>query len=446
MRFRPTPAHRSALTQSALAVILFVTSATGSVARADDADPFASEDVSSPPPKPRATAPAEAAPAQPSIIQRLPPSAYPEPLTRGLYGGSMWSTFHGQQWPYYRRTGIGVSGYAWLDNGYERVNSPIAASAIKEILQQGRFLLRITPTYTSDDWFVQAQAELVANKDQTQTQPAVVDTDDFWIRVGQWNAWDVMVGRFEAFEVYHLGMGLDLNTEERRGAYDTASAPPDLYGASFLFYRPGGAGNAAFHLYPTSNLRIELLGQLGTDGGFNSIGGRPAMVYDLGWLKLKGAWEYQWQTSRVDGNKQEKRNRGGGGSIQFVILPLIEFGANFGMALVDVFDNVGTSDRANSYTKYSFGGFANAMVMPDVLLGLGANYVLSTDIHQDDTGNFGKFKNLQTFAALQYYWSRQLMIKVVAAYATADFEPSFASMVPHSNKMYSGRVRLMYLF
>src|SRR5262249_51535768 len=161
-------------------------------------------------------------------------------------------------------------------------------------------------------WFVQAQAELVANKDQTQTQPAtgIADTDDLWIRAGQWNKWDVMVGRFEGFEVYHLGMGLDLNTEERRGAFDTSAAPPGLYGASFLFYRPAGAGNIAFHLYPTRYLRFELLSQLGSTGGLNEVGGRPALVFDIGWLKVKGAAEYQWLKSRNQGDQTENRNRG----------------------------------------------------------------------------------------------------------------------------------------
>ena len=35
-----------------------------------------------------------------------------------------------------------------------------------KLFQQGRFLFRVTPTYTNGTWFVQAQAEIVANKDQ----------------------------------------------------------------------------------------------------------------------------------------------------------------------------------------------------------------------------------------------------------------------------------------
>src|SRR5215468_6268089 len=74
------------------------------------AAPVAAAASASPPP---------AAPASegggPGPVERLPPSAYPEEYTRGLYGGSLWMTFHGAQWPYYARTGIGVSGYGWID-------------------------------------------------------------------------------------------------------------------------------------------------------------------------------------------------------------------------------------------------------------------------------------------------------------------------------------------
>ena len=69
---------------------------------------------------------------------------------------------------------------------------------------------------------MQAQAELIANLDQLDVQPNVADTDDLWVRTGVWKSWDLTVGRFEAFSVYHLGMGLDLNTDERIGAYDAS--------------------------------------------------------------------------------------------------------------------------------------------------------------------------------------------------------------------------------
>src|SRR5690349_8155510 len=56
------------------------------------------------------------------FILRMPPDAFPEPRVRGMRGGSLWMTFHGLQWPFMRRSGIGVSGYAWIDSGYEQID------------------------------------------------------------------------------------------------------------------------------------------------------------------------------------------------------------------------------------------------------------------------------------------------------------------------------------
>ena len=76
-------------------------------------------------------------------------------------------------------------------------------------------LLRVTPTYSFADWFVQGQVELVGTENQgvgREISGGAADTDDLWLRLGQWNRWDFQVGRFEGWEVFHLGMGLDQNS------------------------------------------------------------------------------------------------------------------------------------------------------------------------------------------------------------------------------------------
>ena len=334
-----------------------------------------------PPPPPAPPSPIEAAasasppPAAPASegggpgpVERLPPSAYPEEYTRGLYGGSLWMTFHGAQWPYYARTGIGISGYGWIDESYQRLKIGEPSSTFshsQDFLQQGRILLRVTPTYSDGDFFVQAQAEIVANKDQSQTQPqpGIVDADDVWVRIGKWRQWDLMLGRFEAFEIYHRGMGLDVNTQERLGAFDANSSPPDIYGATFLFDRPGRAGNVAFHLYPRKYLRFELLGQYGGLGQYNEVGGRPAVIYDIGWLKLKAAAEYQWLTAKPDRDQGEQRNWGFAASAQLVFAPFVEGGVNYGFADMTFFDQNGNRDSTKTAITSSIGVFANARVV-----------------------------------------------------------------------------------
>ncbi len=450
---------------STIAAALTVTAAPAALyaPAAEPAPPPPAPPPPSPPPAPpspiasaAAASPPPAAPASegggPGPVERLPPSAYPEEYSRGLYGGSLWSTFHGVQWPYYPRTGIGVSGYAWLDNSFEQINidQPSATyDYTREHLQQGRILLRVTPTYSRGDLFVQAQAEIVANKDQSQTQPAtgVVDADDVWARIGQWKKWDLMFGRFEAFEIYHRGMGLDINTEERLGAFDAVNQPPDIYGATFMFDRPARPGNVAFHAYPYKYLRLELLAQYGGLAQFNEIGGRPAAVFDIGWLKVKAAAEYQWLTARNQGDREEKRNRGWAGSVQFVFAPFLEGGINYGYSSNLVYTPAGILDTTKTAQLSSIGMFVNARVIEDVLVGAGVNYVSTANEHFNTSTGYADFAtNTQTFVAVQYLLWKQLFVKLVGAYANSRFEQSYNTSRPYNDQMFSARLRVLYLF
>lgn len=397
-----------------------------------------------------------------TFVEHLPGSAFPDP-PRGLYGGSLWlNTFHGLQWPYMPRTGLGISGYAWVDTGYEQIKSPEADhdDAVKWI-QQGRAVLRFTPTYSDGHFFVQGQGELVANKDQSVVQPNVVDTDDLWVRLGVWKKWDVQAGRFEAWEVYHLGMGLDQNTLERIGPVDSrVGAPFDFYGVTNAFYRAAGLGNVAAHVYPWSWLRVEALGQAGNQNGQNAIGGRGAAILDFGIVKVKGAAEYRHTTQVLTLNQTingvqsktsspERTNAWGyGGSVQVLLNPFVEFGVNLAQELTDQWDMSGAPNGFGTFTINSMGGFANARVIPDLLVGAGVNYSKKDDTHTDNLGKNDSYTNLQSFGAVQYLISKQLFVKAVFAYAKATWDPSFDNGpdIKFSDVMLSGRLRLLYLF
>ncbi len=381
------------------------------------------------------------------VLERMPPSAFPEPRTRGIKGGSLWMTFHGLQWPYYPKTGIGVSAYAWVDSGYERINrGNESEQSIDYFLQQGRLLLRFTPTYTNGMFFVQGQAELVANKDQSLRQPDVADTDDLWIKVGTWNKWDVQLGRYEGWEVYHFGMGLDLNTLERQGAVDEAFSVPAIYGVTYAFNRPASVGQGSLHLYPTDFLRFELGTQFGNEFGSNTLAARPVAVLDLGWLKVKLGGEYKKLTDQKDGSQGFTEARGAGGALQFVLAPHVEFGVNGAIGLVDRVAQDGRVDEKGSNTTWSVGGFANGRVMEDLLVGVGLNYTYLEDTHFDPAlMRNAKFNHTQMFVAMQYLIAKQLYVKAVLAYGKADFAPNFGDPV-FKNDMSSGRVRLLYLF
>jgi hypothetical protein len=392
-------------------------------------------------------------------IEHLGADAYPTSPVRGIEGGSLWSTFHGQQWPYIPRSGIGVSGYVWLDTGYEAINrgGNLAGNAsVRFFVQQGRFLTRITPTWTNDRWFVQGQAELVADRDQNDAAPVVATADDIWVKFGRWKGFDVQLGRFEAWEVYHFGMGLDLYTLEREGAQDTyhntvGQGPVPIYGVTNLFYRQGAIGQAAVHLYPTDWLRFEVEGVYGGNtnaGGSNEVGVRPVAVADFGWLKLKAGAEWDTATPYDTSIKGQTYNYGAGGAAQFIFDPYIEFGVNYAYGGQITYAQDGTRNNAACFSEYSVGGFANGRLAPDLLLGAGLNYTYQVDQFYDPSiGRYGDFSQYQGFVALQYHLFKQLFIKAVGGYASAALNPnSHEGFSPHVNDMLSGRLRLQYLF
>jgi hypothetical protein len=282
-------------------------------------------------------------------------------------------------------------------------------------------------------------------------------------------------------------MGLDRYTLERLGAGMfgqtgmTGMGPqfevPSLYGVDYVRNRPGeglAVGFAALHLYPTDFLRFELLGKWGSDNyqdnsataakPYNYVGGRPVAILDVGWLKLKVGAEYQKGTAvlqTIGGNPGqpqaktdpvEKLTREGvGASLQFVIDPIVELGVNGAIGrqhYIDASANVFASadTMAKSYTTKSAGAFVNVRLADGWLAGLGANLTEQSDDYKAPTSSASDYgSHLQGFAALQYLLERQLYIKAELAYAKALFQPS--DFVPSwNNYMYSGGVRLMYLY
>jgi hypothetical protein len=414
----------------------------------------------------------------PVYVEHLGPGSYPGKL-RGIYGGSMWlePSFNGLQWPYMRKSGVGVSGSIWIDSGYEKITrdapqlSPTTMS-----LQQGRGVLRVTPTYVSGNFFIQGQIELVGNLCQVKgatfcNDAGTFDTDDLWIRFGHWNIWDLKVGRFEGWELYHTGMGLDINTLERLGATNIAlpTAPsnldaPQFYGVNYLHDRPTagmGIGYIAFHAYATQALRFEVLSEIGTDNnrnnsGNNFLGGRPSVIFDLGWLKVKAGAEYETVTrgtpqsydstlQKMVDSKFNQTKKGGGGSVQIVLDPIVEFGGSIGYGKFSSTNDTGIVDAKATVTTISVGGFANFRLAPLWLLGLGANWTTQSNSYYV-SANADFADHLQTFGAIQYLLARQLFIKAVIGYSRADFQPSDTTIPIWSSYMYSGRVRLMYLY
>jgi hypothetical protein len=402
-------------------------------------------------------------------VQRLPASAYPSPQTRGIPYGSLSLTFHGLQWPYMpampkgKRFVIGVSGWGWLDTSIQkflpwsaqRPNFDLANQ--KYWKEQSRFVLRVTPTYAFDnDWFIQGQAEFVATGDQSigRDDPtgAGADTDDLFLRIGQWNKWDFMVGRYEGWEVFHLGMGLDQNTFERAGAVAQGADPQiSFYGLTDNQFRTAGAiGNMAFHYYPLRILRFELLGSAGSKVG-PMIATRPVAILDLGWLKLKAGTEYKRETGIAASDLTHNVYKGVGGAAQFIFAPHIEFGLNAAQGTVQLKGSDGKIDYQNSITRTSYGLFANVSngsVKHPLLFGVGGLYT-HTEAQNDAvvSGVVDKRWLFQSYVAAQYVAFQQLYIKLVAGYSrghwlSAESDPA----ISFDDEMYSLRLRFAFYF
>jgi hypothetical protein len=424
-----------------------------------ETDPADADEAEAEKPAPLEAGAPRTAPVAPITLEALPGSAYPAHRVRGINGGSLWLNMHGHQWPYLPAVGepgtarLGLSGSVWVDTSYLKVDSGLPATdpSIKEWRQQSRLVLRASPTYNAaDDWFVQGQGEMVLRgAAPTRTEDNIV-ADDLYVRVGKWNRFDLTAGRFQGWEIYHLGMGLDLNTAERDGARTEITAPVDLYGVTYFWDRPNGPGRLAAHLYATDYLRFELMGTVGSSG-LNVLGVRPVAVLDLGIIKVKGGAEYGKETPRQQtaDRKDSLIRRGGGGTVQIVLDPVLEAGVAVAHALIDAYNVQGVLDAGRSSTTTTYGGFANVRVFDPLILGAGANYTEENNLKVDVTGQLNDIRShLQIFGAAQYWLWDQLYIKGVFAYANAHVnrlsDPPPVADFRH--KMLSGRIRLMYLF
>jgi hypothetical protein len=363
----------------------------------------------------------------------------------GILGPSPYYVPHGMQSPI-RDDGLHVGGDVWIDTGYEQRARGLNSEPDHELwLMQGRFMVDLTATHTWRRFFAQAKAQILAHMDEIPGSEHI-DTDDAYIRFGIWDLFDFQLGRFEGWEVYHKGEGLERDTLEDQGAFDG----PDIYEVNYAFYRESGFGQAALHAYPFDWLRFELGSVFGNELGFNTVGLRPVAIVDLGVFRLKLSGEYRKLENQEEGKKQWEKKRGAGGGFQVALEDLqpnlsLHFGGNAAYGVVDRVDPFGKVDERGSPDTLSVGGYLNVGLYSAVL-GLGYNHTIEGDRQRNDqTEREGRFVHQQAFGSIRhpivFPW---LTAKLVAAWARADLEPAFDNA--RENDMFSVRLRLFMQF
>lgn len=394
----------------------------------------------------------------PLALELLPLTAYPNDPVNGIPGGSLQLVLNRQQWPYMPAyeggpaLRVGISGSAWIDSNFRSVKPGSENESIQtEYRQQGRFKLRVNPVYNlANDWFVQSSMEFVANADQNHTVTNYVDVDEAWIKLGKWKLFDIQVGRMQGYEIYHFGMGLDLNTFERAGAVSSQKSPVQPYGLTDLWDRGISTGAVAAHLYLPKWLRLELMGRMGLSGTGNDLGFRPSGVVDLGWLKLKAGAELRSRQSIFNDSEARTTTKGMSSSLHFVFDPWVEFGGGIGHRLEDSFDQDGGFRAGASTTTTTAGGFVNVRpYFEDWMIGLGYHHTYQENFNFDAFGFPENSTHDQMYGALQYLLWDRLYIKYVLAYSNGHIEDrndSDRDDDGFNNQSISHRLRLMMLF
>ena len=394
----------------------------------------------------------------PLAVEHLPATAYPRVPVPGIHGGSLELQINHTQWPYMPKyegqpaVRVAFSGSSWADSSIRSVKAGLQGEANQfEYRMQGRLTFRTSAVYNhTDDWFILSNTEFVANTEQNNSSTNYVDVDDAYIRIGKWKKFDITVGRLQGFEVYHFGMGLDLNTYERLGAASFSKTPVAPYALDELWDRGVNNGAIAVHMYLPQWLRLEFLTRFGASGQGKQIGIRPVAVVDLGFLKVKGGYERNLSSSLFEGNQARIEMQGVGGEVQLVLPPWVELGGGIARRTVDAFEQDGSVRPAASHTTTTIGGFANFRpFFKNFMVGVGYHHTYFKDFNIDAYGDPEQTTHQQMFGAVQYMLWDKLYIKYVLAYSHArieernDTDPTDKGFV---NESIGNRLRLMLLY
>jgi hypothetical protein len=379
-----------------------------------------------------------------------PPNATPGQGSDGLYVSKM---------------NLGWDGNAEVDVGYARYDYELAGYKPERFYDfRGRFVLGPVLQYDWDEHhFFRATGQLVAWM-REQEQRYQVNADDVYFQVGRKDAWDVQVGRFFSWSVYHKGLGFDLYTLDDTGAlrepnFDTQSFGVDMYEVNAIYWREM-AGKVAVHVYPLDVLGFELVGLYGSERTTIHLGARAAVDLSLKFLRLTAAAEYRTREpseevrTLVNGvevpcDKCSDRALLGFGGGAIVSLGPVELGVNGAKSRLTSYQTNGADDLAGSSDTTTLGGYlqldpGTLLFDRALLLGAGVN---RTELLLDNQ-DFEQHYQSAAFVAFPLGFN-DAMIKVVLSRADLLFEdadPATGVVTARSSDMLAGRVRVRCSF
>lgn len=346
---------------------------------------------------------------------------------------------------------------------------------------RGRFVVAPMLHLELSDFFFEATGQLVGWVKNNQGLPLIA-ADDVWGKFGKQDAWDIQVGRFEAWRVYqkfplrfhNLGPAFHSRAiGESTGAFDLFTLedtgalvdPPvsnqayyvDIYEVSHILLREE-AGSIAFHYFPSQNWGAELHAKYGEQAQQNKLGARLAVIgRPFPQLQLSAAGEARTSRTGSPARSQdpddperyiECTNCGrvdqwgfGGGAV--LSLGPVELAASGALGHQKGFEAVdGTEDPEATYEVQSFGGYAQ-VTFDDTTIGGAVN---NTQL-LDESDNFQT--HLQTAGYIFQSLARDLSIKLVVTYAKGKDDPANErndGVPPPENSFLGARLRLKYYF
>lgn len=330
---------------------------------------------------------------------------------------------------------IDLSGYFWVDTGYmKRENARTGQYDQEANYMQGRFVLAADYHQQLGDFYAAARTEFIGFVNEFTKSQFEAHVLDAFVQLGQpW--WDVQVGRFLAWEVYHRGSGIELFTAEETGALNG----PALYWLQTTRGYRNESGQAAIHLYPADFIGVEIAAIYGQEQNQNNYGVRPAIDLRYEGLRLMLGFEYYDQSPQTSADKVSTTLTGFAARLQYELADVFRVGASVARSELEAIRIDGEPDAEKSGETLSFGGYADVDFWISSV-GLGYNLTIA----KNDQGE--ENKHHQAFVS---YLVRLpidgLSVKAVYGYALAAIEDIDIG-ASWENTMHSFRLRLAYDF